>query len=77
MGGALQQLRFPAMPAGFLREPRWNGADREGRIRVELSSGYLLPKIGRYNKLVDVVTFAFQAVPLGNSQTCPLSGHIC
>jgi hypothetical protein len=48
-----------------MAENHWNAADRKGRIRVELSAGYILPKVGRFTKLVDIVTFAFQPAPTG------------
>lgn len=43
----------------------WCAADRVGRIRVELASGYVHAETGHFVKVSDTVTFAFQHAPLG------------
>ncbi|KAK3710414.1 hypothetical protein LTR37_010257 [Vermiconidia calcicola] len=58
------QLHFPPFHREIMSQSHWNAADRVGRIRVELSAGYAPEPIGRYVKLRDVVTFAFQPAPI-------------
>ena len=38
-----------------------------GRIRVELASGYIDGKHGRFVKTQSIVNFAFQPAPMGKS----------
>lgn len=60
------QLRFPPFHKTMLSQNTWNAADTLGRIRVELSSGYLDEKCGgRFSKLAGHVIFAFQPAPMG------------
>ena len=59
------QLLFPPFHRSILSQSSWNAADPMGRIRVEMASGYLEEKYGRFVKVVDHVIFAFQPGPMG------------
>ena len=48
-----------------MNQSHWDASERAGRIRVELSSGFVDEKLHRFAKISDVVTFAFQPAPMG------------
>lgn len=54
----------------------WNSSDQVGRIRVELSNGFVDPTHNRFVKVLDVVTFAFQPAPMGKSTLHPLAASM-
>ena len=49
----------------MLSQNSWNASDPMGRIRIELTSGWFDEKFGRFVKMIDHVTFAFQPGPMG------------
>ena len=59
------KLRFPPFHRTILSQNSWNASDPMGRIRVELASGYLDEKYGRFVKVLAHVNFAFQPGPIG------------
>jgi hypothetical protein len=68
MGHGSHQLRFPPFHRELMAQNHWNASDRMGRIRLELSAGFT-HGLGPFNKMGDVVTFAFQPAPMGKQST--------
>lgn len=65
--GAGERLAFPKFHRSILSQSHWNACEEKGRIKVQLSAGYMLQHEGKpqFVKLVDHAMFSFQPAPLG------------
>ena len=59
------RLRFPPFHHTITSQSHWDAADLMGRIRLELSTGYVDVKHHRFVKMFNVVNFSFQPAPIG------------
>ncbi|KAK4543933.1 hypothetical protein LTR36_004707 [Oleoguttula mirabilis] len=64
--GPTEKLAFPKFHRSILSQSHWNASEEKGRIKVQLSAGYMLPQDGKpqFVKLVDYVVFSFQPAPM-------------
>ena len=76
VGGSGEKLPFPKFHRSILSESYWNAAEEKGRIKIQLSAGYMVIKdeLQEFVKLVDHVVFSFQPAPLGES-ACTSTYH--
>ncbi|KAK5121153.1 hypothetical protein LTR85_005637 [Meristemomyces frigidus] len=64
--GPTEKLAFPKFHRSMLSQSHWNACEEKGRIKVQLSAGYMLQQDGKpqFIKLVDHAMFSFQPAPL-------------
>lgn len=63
----VELFRHPAFDNRTISEGSWNAYDDFGRIKVEISEGYIEAQTGRYVKNMTLVIFNFQPAPMGKS----------
>lgn len=66
-GEVVDPLRFPPFHRDIMSQAYWEASDQVGRIRVELSTGYMDSKSKQFVKFMNLVNFAFQPAPMGKS----------
>ncbi|KAF2170110.1 hypothetical protein M409DRAFT_19716 [Zasmidium cellare ATCC 36951] len=64
--GNMQPLRFPKFYKSVMSQHHWDANDFKGRIKVEISEGYVKLEQGKqvFVKLMNHATFNFQPAPL-------------
>lgn len=73
----MQPLRFPRFYKSVMSQQHWDANDFKGRVKVELSEGYVKLENGKqmFVKLMNHAIFNFQPAPLGMPQRSSLTYH--
>ena len=68
-------LSFPPFHRNIMSQNHWDAADQMGRIRVELTAGYVEEHSNRFVKMQNTINFSFQHSPLSESIVPPFFPH--